>query len=115
MRVTKPRVSSEQASKSTLKRRGQQGDKFLNVITSDCANKQRSTDLRRMTKSSCDTVLESAGIKTKPSIISVEKRIAMQNHANLTGTQMRTITSYLTSENVKPACEQYAREKKKGL
>lgn len=101
LRVSKPRVPSSTASKHTLKRRSQQSEKYLEVISGQCSEKQRAADIKRMTKEKKHNVLNQAGIKTKESYITADKQLAMQMDLNLTENQMRGIRRWGNQENVK--------------
>ncbi len=113
MRVSKPRVPSSSASKHTLKRRSQQSDKYMEVISGQCAEKQRAADMKRMTKQKQENFLTQAGVKTKESYITADKQLAMQMDLNLNENQMRGIRRWGKQDNIKYQSDSYVRKNKR--
>ncbi len=115
MEVTVPRVSSADASKRTLKRRGQDGDKFTQIISSNCEEQQRSSDLKRKTKEAKERILSGAGIKAGPTKMSAITTLAMQTHLNWSWQQERKMRPYFHDQGFTFECEAKMRAVKRKL
>ena len=115
MEVTVPQVSSADASKRTLQRRGLQGDQYTQLISSDCGEQQRSSDLKRKTKEAQNRILSGAGIKTRPTKMPALKTLAMKTALNWTWRQTRGMRSFCAEDDIKFECEQKMRAEKRKL
>ncbi len=85
----------------------------MEVISGRCAEKQRASDIKRMTKEKQHTILEQAGIKTKESYIDANTQLAMQCDLNLNEQQMRGIRRWGKKDNVKYQSDVFVQRNKR--